>query len=292
MALTEGLGGSPELLLALAGLLGLLVGSFLNVVSMRLPAIMTLGWQREAREVLRLEPEWTAAETPPTLWSPPSSCPHCGARIRPWHNVPVLGWLSLRGRCADCHAPISVQYPLVELGCGIISVICAWRFGWSIQFAAALLLSWALLVLAVIDLRTRMLPDSITLPLLWLGLLLSVWKVYCTSAAAILGAAAGYLLLWSVYQLFRLATGKEGMGFGDFKLLAAIGAWLGIVTLPMVLLLASAVGASVGVGLIVLRKQGRSVPIAFGPYLAAAGWAVLIWGPPLLNMGPHLGTGG
>lgn len=281
----------PELLIAVTAVLGLLVGSFLNVVILRLPAMMEAGWKRDAQQVLDIETTG-AEQPPPSLWSPPSCCPKCHARIRPWHNIPVLSWLWLRGRCANCRTPISIQYPLVELVSGIIAAVCAWHFGWSPQLAGALILSWTLLTLAVIDLRTQLLPDNLTLPLLWLGLLLSLGHIYCTPIAAILGAAIGYLLLWSVYHLFRLLTGKEGMGYGDFKLLAALGAWLGAVNLPMILLLASLVGAVVGIGLIVFRNHGRNVPIAFGPYLAGAGWIALIWGDQLLGLAAHLGAGG
>lgn len=285
------LGLGPDGLMLACAVLGLIVGSFLNVVILRLPAMMEAGWQREARAILQPD---VVDDTPaaPSLWSPPSRCPQCHARIRPWHNLPVLGWLWLRGRCADCAAPVSIQYPLVELVAAGLAVVCAWRFGATVQLPGALVLSWTLLALAVIDLRTQLLPDSMTLPLLWLGLLLSLGGVYCPPTAAIIGAALGYLLLWSVYQLFRLLTGKEGMGHGDFKLLAALGAWLGGAALPMILLLSSVVGAVVGIGLITLRRHDRNVPISFGPYLAGAGWIALIWGDRLLALTTHLGGGG
>lgn len=291
MTFGEGLSASPGLLLVAITLLGLVVGSFLNVVSLRLPAMMQAGWRRDARDILGVEGQ-TEEKPPASLWSPPSSCPHCGARIRPWHNIPVLGWILLRGHCADCKSPISLQYPTVELASGILSLTCAWHFGWSVELVGALFFTWALLVLTIVDLRTRMLPDCITLPLLWMGLLFSVWQVYCTPTASILGAAIGYLLLWAVYHLFRLATGKEGMGYGDFKLLAALGAWLGVLTLPAILVIASVTGAITGLTLIVTRRQPRAAPIAFGPYLAAAGWIVLIWGPSLAMIGTsRLGMG-
>lgn len=291
MTSTEGLTTAPGLLLGAIALLGLVVGSFLNVVGIRLPAMMQAGWRRDAREILGTEVNPTEKE-PPSLWSPPSSCPHCGARIRPWHNIPVVSWILLKGRCADCNVSISMQYPAVELACAVLSLVCAWRFGWSIELAGALFFTWSLLALTVIDLRTRMLPDSITLLLMWAGLLLSVWQVYCTPAASILGAAIGYSLLWIIYHLFRLVTGKEGMGYGDFKLLAALGAWLGVVTLPAILLIASVTGAISGLALIILRRQTRNAPIAFGPYLAIAGWITLIWGPSLLSIGGKLGGKG
>jgi leader peptidase (prepilin peptidase) / N-methyltransferase len=220
MSLIEGLGHSPGLLLLATLVLGLCVGSFLNVVAHRLPAMMEREWKRECRSLLELPSE--AEPAPLSLLRPRSRCPACQAAIWPWHNIPVLSWLALRGRCAACGAAISVQYPLVEGLTAVLSVACAWRFGWTPALAAALVPTWVLIALSVIDLRTQLLPDSLTLPLLWLGLLLSLSGVFTTPAASIAGGAAGYLILWSVYQLFRLATGKEGMGFGDFKLLAAL----------------------------------------------------------------------
>ncbi|HWU68878.1 MAG TPA: A24 family peptidase [Stenotrophobium sp.] len=256
-------------------LLGLIVGSFLNVVILRLPRMMELAWKRECREILELP----AVETEPlSLMSPPSRCPQCAAPVRAWQNIPVISWLLLRGRCATCATSISVQYPLVEVSTALLSAVCAWKFGWSGQLAGALVLTWALVTLAAIDLRTQLLPDSITLPLLWLGLALGFFPVFASLHDAVLGAIAGYLSLWSVFHVFRLLTGKEGMGHGDFKLFAALGAWLGWQCLPQIILLASVVGAVVGLSLIVLQRQGKEIPIAFGPYLAAAGWIALIWG--------------
>lgn len=278
MTLIEGLQGSPVFLTFATALLGLLVGSFLNVVILRLPRMMEIAWKRECREILELPAE--PAERL-SLHYPPSRCPGCGAGIRPWQNVPVISWLLLRGQCANCRTPISAQYPVIEAVCGLMSAACAWHFGWSPQLAAALLLTWALITLTVIDLRTMLLPDNITLPLLWLGLALTIVPVFADMRSALVGAMAGYLSLWSVYHLFRLATGKEGMGYGDFKLLAALGAWLGWQALPMIVLLSSMVGAVVGVGLILFRRHGRETPMPFGPYLAAAGWLSLIWGDTL-----------
>ena len=279
MPLIEALRASPTLLTVATLLVGLIVGSFLNVVSLRLPRMLEAGWKRESRTILELaaEPELETL----SLVTPPSRCPACGARIRPWHNLPVLGWLILRGRCADCRAPISVQYPIVELAAGLLSAVCAWRFGWSPQLAAALVLTWALIALTVIDLRDQLLPDDITLPLVWLGLALSCVPVFAGPAASIAGALIGYLSLWTIYHLFKLLTGKEGMGYGDFKLLMALGAWFGGMALPMIILLSSAVGAVVGIGLILFRGRDRNVPIPFGPYLAGAGWLTLIWGDAL-----------
>jgi len=279
MPVLEGLSQSPGFLVAVVALLGLCIGSFLNVVSLRLPLMMEREWRRECRILLELPAEGAGA--PLSLLRPASRCPACQAAIRPWHNIPVLGWLWLRGRCASCGAAISIQYPLVEALTGVLSAYCAWHFGWSAQLLPALALTWALVALTVIDLRTQLLPDSITLPLLWLGLLLSLGQVFTTPSASIAGAAFGYLSLWSAYQLFRLLTGKEGMGFGDFKLLAALGAWFGWQALPLLILLSSITGAIVGVGLIVFRGHDRATPIPFGPYLAAAGWLMLVVGTDL-----------
>lgn len=283
----ELLATEPGLLIGSSLLLGLLVGSFLNVVALRLPRMMERDWRGEARQILDLP----AQEEPPlSLLRPPSTCPACGARIRPWHNLPVLGWLLLRGRAACCGAPLSLQYPLVELASGLLAATCAWRFGFGPELLAALILTWTLLVLALIDARTTLLPDSLTLPLLWLGLLLALAPVFVPLREAVIGAAAGYLSLWSVFWLFKLVTGKDGMGYGDFKLFAALGAWLGWQSLPLILLLSSVVGAAVGVGLLLLRRHGREVQLPFGPYLAAAGWIALIWGERL--RGAYLQTVG
>ncbi len=281
MSLLDGLTHSPGFLALGTLLLGLCVGSFLNVVIHRLPRMLEREWRRECRTLLALE---AAPDDPKlSLAHPASRCPSCQAPIKPWHNIPVASWLWLRGRCASCRAPISAQYPLVEAAAGILSVACALRFGWSPALGAALVLTWALLALTVIDLRTQLLPDTITLPLLWLGLLLSIDGVFVRPSASIIGAAAGYLSLWSVYHVFRLVTGKEGMGYGDFKLLAALGAWFGWQALPMIVLLSSVMGAVIGLGLILLRGHDRNVPLPFGPYLALAGWIVLVGGSDLGN---------
>ncbi|NGY06676.1 prepilin peptidase [Solimonas terrae] len=278
MTLLEGLQDSPALLVAVVSVLGLLVGSFLNVVILRLPRMMEQTWKRDAREALGLP---AVEEARLSLSHPASCCPSCQAPIRPWQNVPVISWLALRGRCAHCRAPISPQYPLVEAASALLSAVCAWHFGYGPALLGSLVLSWVLLALAVIDLRTQLLPDDLTLPLLWLGLLLALAPIFADLHSAVIGAAAGYLLLWAVFWLFKLATGKEGMGYGDFKLLAALGAWLGWQSLPTIVLLSSVVGAAVGIGLIVFRRHGREVPIPFGPYLAAAGWLTLVFGPQL-----------
>ena len=276
----------PAWWVGFVGVLGLVVGSFLNVVILRLPRMLEAQWQRDCRELLAEgEPP---EEQPPShelspspsysLAYPPSHCPACDARIRPWHNIPVLSYLLLRGRCADCSAPISLRYPLVEAATGAASVAVALYFAPGLAAGAALAFTWALIALTGIDIDHQLLPDDITLPLLWAGLLFNLVTGTVALADAVAGAAAGYLLLWSVYRLFKLLTGKEGMGYGDFKLLAAIGAWLGWQALPLVILVSSLVGAVVGVAGILLLGRGRDVPIPFGPYLAAAGWIALLWG--------------
>jgi leader peptidase (prepilin peptidase)/N-methyltransferase len=270
----------------------------------RLPVILDRQWRAQAEEMLapgvstaETASEQTDATTAPAhpaakynLLTPRSACPHCGAEIKAHQNIPVLSWLLLGGRCASCNAAISSRYPIVELGTAILSAAVVWRFGWHWQSVAALCLTWALVALTVIDLDHQILPDVITLPLLWLGLLLSLaWHpglaapVPADSWSAIIGAAAGYVSLWSVYWAFKLLTGKEGMGYGDFKLFGALGAWLGWQMLPLVLLLSAFTGAVVGIALIVGRGRDRNVPIPFGPYLAAAGWIALMWGPQIVG---------
>lgn len=268
----------PDGFVPLALLLGLVVGSFLNVVIHRLPLMMERSWRAECAE-LRGE----AAETlePLTLATPGSRCPKCGHRIGALENIPLISWLVLRGRCRACAAPISLRYPLVEATSGLLSAYAAWRFGFGPAAAGALLFIWSMIALTAIDFDKQLLPDSITLPLLWLGLLLNLGGAYTDLHSAVVGAAAGYLSLWLVYWGFKLATGKEGMGYGDFKLLAAIGAWLGWKILPLTILLSSLVGAAVGIGLMLFRRHGRDIPIPFGPYLAAAGVIALFWGKAL-----------
>lgn len=274
-ALFDALATDPLFLGVTTTLLGLVIGSFLNVVILRLPRMLEAEWQAEARDLLALAP----LEAPKlSLMHPASRCPGCGAAIRAWQNIPVFSWLLLRGRCASCKTGISMQYPLVELASALLSAVCAWRFGWSPQLAAALVFTWTLIALTVIDLRETILPDDLTLPLMWLGLGLSTVPVFVDMGPSIWGAIAGYLSLWSIYHLFRMLTGKHGMGYGDFKLMAGLGAWFGAASLPILLLLSSAVGAVIGIGLIVFRGHDRNVPIPFGPYIAGAGWLMLIWG--------------
>jgi leader peptidase (prepilin peptidase) / N-methyltransferase len=264
-------------------LLGLVVGSFLNVVIHRLPRMMTEDWQRECAELHG--DASVKAETPRlTLSSPNSRCPHCGHAITALENIPVLSYVVLRGRCSACGGAIGLRYPLVEVITAVLSAAIVWRFGPGLEAAAALILTWGLVALAGIDLDTQLLPDAITQPLLWLGLLLSVGGLFTDPQSAILGAAAGYLSLWVVFHLFRLATGKEGMGYGDFKLLALFGAWLGWQYLPQILLGSAVVGAFVGLALIASGRQGRDIPIPFGPYLAATGWIALMWGDAINRM--------
>ena len=276
MILPETAGG----LAAIAALLGLCVGSFLNVVIHRLPKMMEQEWQAQCAE-LRGEATSTAAE-PLSLAKPRSRCPNCGHQISAIENIPLISYLLiLKGKCSGCQARISPRYPIIEAFTGLASAYVAWHFGPTIQAAGALLLVWALIALAAIDLDTQLLPDAITLPLLWLGLALNLWGNYTDLSSAVTGAMLGYLALWSVFWLFKLATGKEGMGYGDFKLLAALGAWLGWQMLPAIILLSSVVGAMVGITLLVATRHGRNVPIPFGPYLAAAGGIALFWGEPI-----------
>ncbi len=267
----------PPLFAAAALVLGLLVGSFLNVVIHRLPLMMEHEWRNQCAE-MRDEP---LEETTLTLAKPRSRCPVCGHSITALENIPVFSWLFLRGRCSACRAPISMRYPLIETITGVLTAFVAWHFGFGWQALGAFFLLWSLIALTGIDFDTQFLPDSITLPLLWLGLCFNLFSVYTSLESAVIGAVAGYLILWSVYWAFKLIMKKEGMGYGDFKLLAALGAWLGWKMLPFIILCSSFVGAVVGISLIVFARHGRNVPIPFGPYLAAAGFIALIWGESL-----------
>lgn len=278
---------SPPTFIVLAGLFGLLVGSFLNVVIYRLPKMMERDWHAQCAELAGNE---AAPHEKFNLVVPRSACPGCGQQITALQNIPVISWLLLKGKCAGCKTSISARYPIVELFTAILTAIVAWRFGFGAEAFAAMLLTWCLIALSGIDIDTQLLPDSMTQPLLWLGIILSLFHLqvdgqalFVDSRSAILGAVFGYMSLWSVYQVFKLATGKEGMGFGDFKLLGLLGAWLGWTYVPMIILLSAVVGTVVGIGMIVFRQHDRQIPIPFGPYLAAAGWVALIWGEPILN---------
>jgi len=289
-------------------IVGLLVGSFLNVVIHRVPIMLERDWKSQAEEILHaqaaephsgsgpsaLRPQPSASSPPYNLVVPRSACPKCGAMITASQNIPVLSWLFLRGKCANCSAPISARYPIIELLTGVLSAAVAWKFGLHWYSAAALFLTWMLIALSGIDFDTTLLPDNMTLPLLWVGLLLSLATtdpsigLPVDMRSSIIGAVAGYLSLWSVYHVFKLLTGKEGMGYGDFKLFGALGAWMGWQMLPVIILLSAFTGSIVGIALIALRGRDRNIPIPFGPYLAAAGWIALMWGPQLIGSYLHM----
>ncbi|TKA93525.1 prepilin peptidase [Halopseudomonas bauzanensis] len=260
-----------------AGLLGLVVGSFLNVVIHRLPKMMERDWLQQAREMLH--PDQPHAEQPVyNLILPHSHCPHCQTEIKPWQNLPLISYALLRGRCGSCRERISARYPLVELLTAVLSIVVAWQFGFGWPAAGMLLLTWTLIALSLIDADTQLLPDAIVLPMLWLGLIANSFGLFTDMYSALWGAVFGYLSLWSVYWLFKLITGKDGMGFGDFKLLAMLGAWGGWQVLPLTILLSSLVGAILGIIILKTRGDSNSTPLPFGPYLAIAGWIAIIWG--------------
>lgn len=275
MTIVDLLQANQSLYVALATFIGVLVGSFLNVVIHRVPIMMEREWQRHCSE-LNESPSENAE--PFNLIQPRSRCPQCGHQITAGENIPIISFILQKGCCSSCGSRISVRYPVVETLAAVTSGLVAWHFGFGWQSACALVVTWSLIALTFIDLDHKLLPDSITLPILWLGLVASLVPVFADSQSSILGAAAGYLSLWSVYQIFRIVTGKEGMGFGDFKLLGMLGAWLGWQALPVIILMSSLVGATVGIGLILFKRHERAKPIPFGPYLAAAGWITLIWG--------------
>lgn len=303
--LIYGLTTSSVTWIGLIFVLGLVIGSFLNVVIHRIPIMLDREWKAQATEILgeqqtanSAQPQSSAGGTETrspapnshyNLFLPRSACPKCGAMITAAQNIPVISYLFLKGKCAKCGTKISARYPIVELSTAILSALVAWKFGFTWYTGAALLLTWFLIALSVIDFDTQLLPDNMTLPLMWIGLLLSLAGTIpeiglpVDPRSSIIGAVAGYLSLWSVYQLFRLATGKEGMGYGDFKLFAALGAWLGWQMLLLIILIAAFTGAVVGITLIVVRGRDRNIPIPFGPYLAAAGWIALMWGDELVG---------
>lgn len=275
---------NPALLITFVTLLGLVVGSFLNVVIYRLPLIELRAWRKECAEELDCEDKLgKEVEETFNLAYPPSHCPKCQHKIRLWENIPILSYLLQKGRCTSCKEPISMRYPVVELSSALLALACALYFGFSAALIGALLLSWVLLALSLIDFDHTILPDSMTLPLLWLGLLFNLFGVFTSLESAVIGAMAGYLSLWSIYWLFKLITGKEGMGYGDFKLFAALGAWMGWQLLPLIILLSSAVGAVLGITMMLILGRDRNIPIPFGPYLAAAGWIALLWGGSIMQ---------
>ncbi len=273
---------TTEMFVGLAFCFGLVVGSFLNVVILRLPQQLYAQWKEQSEEFL--SPHQSVQDTPvETILWPPSKCSECGHAIKPWQNIPLLSYLLLRGRCANCSTSISMQYPLVELLTGTMIAVTAYYYSGQIEVLYAVFFTLVLIALAGIDAREKLLPDQITLPLLWIGLIANLNGFFVPLSDAVVGAIAGYLALWSVYWLFKLITGKEGMGYGDFKLLAALGAWLGWQMLPLVILLSSIVGAFVGIFMIVLGGKDRNVQIPFGPFLAAAGWIALMWGDKIIS---------
>lgn len=274
--LLDFMAGNLPAFVLLVTLLGLLIGSFLNVVIYRLPVMMQRDWRQQAREILELPAE--PKQETFNLILPNSCCPHCQHQITPWENIPLVSYLFLRGKCSNCKTPISLRYPLIELACGLLSGYIAFHYGFGWQAAGMLILTWGLLAMSMIDCDHQLLPDSLVLPLLWLGLIANHFGLFTSLEDALWGAIAGYLSLWSVYWLFKLVTGKEGMGYGDFKLLAMLGAWGGWQVLPLTILLSSLVGAVLGLIMLRLRNQETSTPIPFGPYLAIAGWIALLWG--------------
>ena len=284
MPLFEAAANSPLLLITFVGLVGLLFGSFFNVVIYRLPKMMEASWKYEC-EVLLSDDNGAEEVAPPqfNLAFPNSHCPSCNAPVKAWQNIPVLSYVLLRGRCASCKVPIGVRYPLVEFITALLTIFPLLMFGFTSYAFAAILFSWILLILTVIDIDHQLLPDQLTLPLIWLGLLFNSITGSIPLQDAVWGAVAGYLSLWSVFWVFKLLTGKEGMGYGDFKLLAALGAWLGWQFLPLIILLSSVVGAVFGGAVLMLKRSDSSTPMPFGPYLAGAGWIALFWGEALID---------
>lgn len=280
MSLFEVLQAEPAAFVLVCLFLGLIVGSFLNVVIYRLPKMMERGWQQQCAE---LRGEELQEQTSYNLMVPRSACPNCQHAISAWENIPVISYLVLGGKCKGCGTHISLRYPLVEACTGLLSAYAAWHFGFGAVAVGAILLIWALITLSAIDFDTQLLPDDITLPLLWLGLIFNASGVFASLPNAVFGAVLGYMVLWLVYWLFKLVTGKEGMGYGDFKLLAALGAWLGWQMLPLIIMLSSLVGAIVGITLMLALRRGRNVPIPFGPYLAGGGLIALFWGDALTS---------
>ena len=273
----------PVATVALVIVIGLLVGSFLNVVIYRLPVMMEREWKSECKLILDPDSPNEEPAEPFNLAFPNSHCPNCDAPIRAWQNIPVISYVLLRGQCANCKVSISARYPIIEAVTALMSAVIAWQLGASLEMLAALFFTWSLIALTMIDADHKLLPDQITLPLLWAGLLLNSFSLFVPLYDAVWGAIGGYLSLWSVYWLFKILTGKDGMGYGDFKLLAALGAWLGWQSLLVIILLSSLVGAIVGSIILLANKQGRNTAIPFGPYLAAAGWIAFLWGDQIID---------
>ena len=272
---------SAPLLYAGVFVFGAVIGSFLNVVILRIPPLLEYDWRCQCRELLELEEK--DEERPPGIVISRSRCPKCGHGIKAHENIPLLSYLLLRGKCSACKVRIPFRYPLVEFVTAILFVITIWHFGPSLQGLTALFLTALLIAMAGIDIDHQLLPDNMTIPLMWAGILISFWAIHTDLSSSVTGAIAGYLILWSVYHVFRLLTGKEGMGYGDFKLLAALGAWLGWQMLPLIVLLSSVVGAVVGVILMATGRLKKDKPMPFGPFIAAAGWVTLIWGEQIIN---------
>jgi len=297
--LTSYLSNNPDFFVGVVFLFGLMFGSFFNVVIYRVPVMMKLEWLQNARDFLQelLHLEKLPAEVeqhpkdlpkPPfNLVTPNSTCPHCGHAIHWYENIPLISYAFLRGKCSQCKTRISPRYPIIELVTALLSAFVAWRFGFSWETAAVLLFTWSLICLTMIDFDHKLLPDQLTLPLMWLGILVNMNGMFVSLEQSVLGAVVGYLSLWSIYWLFKLLTGKEGMGYGDFKLLAALCAWMGWQALPLIILLSSLVGSVVGISLIIIKGRDRNIPIPFGPYLAAAGWIAFFWGDAIIRYYQH-----
>lgn len=279
MEILHTLEAEPWLFLAVVVFIGLCVGSFLNVVIYRLPIMLERDWRKQCHDYLEIEPPDTNKKADDlSLHSPASACPHCNHKIKAWENIPVLSYLFLKGKCSSCATPISPRYPLIELLTAALSTVVAIKYGVSFETLAALIFTWALIALALIDFDTQLLPDNLTLPLLWLGLFLSLFDIFTDTGSSIIGAISGYMVLWTVFYIFKIITGKEGMGFGDFKLLAAIGAWAGWSLLPLTILISSVAGSIIGIIMLLTGLTKKQQPIPFGPYIAIAGWIILLWG--------------
>jgi leader peptidase (prepilin peptidase)/N-methyltransferase len=279
---------STPLFLAGVFILGLLIGSFLNVLILRLPALLEYDWRCQCRELLELDGD--TAKPPPGIVASRSKCPNCSHRIRAWENIPLISYVILRGRCSNCKTKISFRYPLVELLTGLAFLVTAWHFGPGLPALSGLVLAAFLVTLTGIDVDHQLLPDNMTLPLMWGGIVLSIWSLHTDLHSSVLGAIAGYMILWTIYQLFRVLTGKEGMGYGDFKLMAALGAWMGWQMLPLIILLSSVVGAALGLMLMATGRLKRDKPMPFGPFIATAGWIAFIWGEKIMDI--YIRSGG